>query len=159
MKKEDKYKAIKEMADVINRYVDEKNLFSGGCCFSAYILAEYLKKLGINYKVVLYQYGIAINKKRFSTAMKTGWVGHVAIEVKYKNEKVLIGNCDRINTFFILNDLRFRCRTYSHISPERLLNEYESGVWNPYYDTVNNPFLLNDIRNIATKYIKRYMNT
>lgn len=159
MKKEDKYKAIKEMADVINRYVDEKDLFSGGCCFSAYILAEYLKKLGINYKVVLYQYGIAINKKRFSTAMKTGWVGHVAIEVKYKNEKVLIGNCDRINTFFILNDLRFKCRTYSHISPEMLLNEYESGVWNPYYDTVNNPFLLNDIRNIATKYIKRYMNT
>ena len=158
MKLADKYNVIKEMAEVIDRYVEEKNLFSGGCCFSAYILAEYLKKLGIDYKVVLFQYGKALHKRRFSTAMRTGWIGHVAIEVRYKNRKVLIGNCDGINFYFIINNFRFRCRTYSHISPERLLREYEDGDWNTCYDTVNNLFLLDDIKNVANKYIEKYMN-
>ena len=158
MKLTDKYNVIREMADVINRYVVEKDLFSGGCCFSAYILAEYLKKLGINYKVVLFQYGESLNKRRFSTAMRAGWVGHVAIEVRYKNRKVLIGNCDGINFFFIINNFRFRCRTYSNISPLRLLREYESGDWNLCYDTVNNFSLLNDIKSVANKYIEKYMN-
>lgn len=158
MKLTDKYNVIKEMADVIDRYVEERDLFAGGCCFSAYILAEYLKKLGINYKVVLFQYGESLNKRRFSTAMRTGWVGHVAIEVRYKNRKVLIGNCGRINFFFIINNFRFRCRTYSNISPSRLLSEYESGDWNSCYDTVNNFSLLNDIKSVANKYIEKYMN-
>jgi hypothetical protein len=158
MKTRDAENAIGEMTDVINYYVHNYDLFSGGCCYSAYVLAKYLQKLGIKYKVVVFQYGQAYRKRRFKRAVRSGWAAHVAIEVEYENRWSIIGDCSGINAYFATNGFRFKCREYSRISPKEILNEYLHNAWNPIYDTATNDYVADDIRCIAEKYIEKYMN-
>ena len=45
---------VNELCKKINEYVYNYDLFCGGCCYAAYVLAKNLRQLGIEYKTVLY---------------------------------------------------------------------------------------------------------
>ena len=118
MKPKDVNLLIEKLNSTINHYVYEHDLFAGGCCFSAYALAKNLKELGIEYKVVIFQYNEIINEKVFNNAINGDGVSHVAIEVTYKHRKVMIGDCSNIYRYFSITGQDFKIRKYSGIEPK-----------------------------------------
>lgn len=156
--KEDIRQMVKELDKKVNHYVDKKDLFSGGCCFSAYVLAKNLRKLGIKYSVVLYQYDDILDVEGFTEAVNGEGIGHVAIEVEVGGKKMIIGNPDNIYLYFFFNNLEFNVRRYQRITPMRLLRTYLQHEWNPYYNINYNRPLMRDISAIAEKYIEKYVN-
>lgn len=150
---------IEELNTEINKYVYNRNLFAGGCCYAAYVLAKNLKKLGIKYRTVLFQYEDILNETVFTNAINGSGVSHVAIEVTYKHRKVYIGDCRGIYRYFDVTGEAFKIRKYSGIEPEEILAGYHSNEWNWCYDKVRyNGALMRSINNIANKYVKKYMN-
>lgn len=149
---------VLELDKRVNHYVYKKDLFSGGCCFSAYVLAKNLRKLGIKYNVVLYQYDDIIDAEGFTEAVNGDGVGHVAIEVEVGGKKMIIGCPDNIYLFFFFNNLDFNVRRYKRITPMRLLRAYMQHEWNPCYNINYNRPLMRDITAIAEKYIEKCVN-
>lgn len=143
---------IEELNKKINEYVDEKCLFSGGCCFSAYVLAEYLQKCGIKYKIAIFQYMDILNERNFTNAINGNGVSHVAVEVVYKHKRMFIGKCDGIYNYFKMSGEKYKLHRYRGIEPIDLLSAYMGNMWNCTYDTDYNVPLINDIRAIIKKY-------
>lgn len=152
MKTKTQNSLIEELTQMLEPWIVGRCLFQGGCCFAAYGLAWYLKKLGVKYNVVLFQYSDILKAKKFSTAINGNGVCHVAIEVTYKHHKVLIGNCNGIYGYFERTGYEYNVRRYRHIDPDMLLNGYMNNEWNWMWDTDNNHKLLDDIRKVAEKY-------
>lgn len=151
---------IEELDRKVNQYVNEKNLFNGGCCWSAYVLAKGLEELGIHYDVVLYQ-GYSeecCNMRRFNKAVNSDGCAHVAIRVTYKHRKVLIGDCYGLER--CLNVRRnllgepWLTRTYTTPKSADLLVAYLNGDWNEKWDTSYNEDFRYDISHIFAKYVK-----
>ena len=153
MKTSIKNALIKELNEKINEYVDKKGLFAGGCCFSAYVLTEYLRKCGIEYKVAIFQYLDILNEKNFTNAINGNGVCHVAVEVVYKRKRMFIGKCDGIYHYFKMSEEKYHLRRYKNVEPIDLLSAYIGNEWNWVYDTANNVPLINDIKKIAMKYL------
>jgi len=144
-----------ELDQKINHYVDRFDLFSGGCCFSAYALAKNLKKLGVKYNVVLYQYDEILNEKKFNKAINGEGVAHVAIEVDLGGLKWIIGNCAGIYIYFHRFGYEYNIRSYKRINPMELLQAYRHNDWNPYYNRECNGPLMRDINAIVEKYLDK----
>jgi hypothetical protein len=149
---------IEEMNSTINHYVYNNDLFAGGCCFSAYALAKNLQKLGIKYRVAIFQYNEIINEKVFNNAINGDGVSHVAIEVVYKHRKVMIGDCSGIYRYFSVTGQKYKIRKYTGIKPEEILDGYHNNDWNWCYNRANNGPLMRDINRIAQKYVVEYIN-
>ena len=147
-----KNQIIEELNRVINNYVYNSRLFAGGCCYSAYLLAKYLKQMGISYKTVIFQYDDILNETNFNNAINGRGVSHVAIEVTYKFHKVYIGACDGIYCYFKQTGEKFKVRKYSGISPEEILEGYRNNEWNWSYDTHCNGPLSRDIKKVYLKF-------
>ena len=144
---------IKSLADVIDKYVYTCDLFNGGCCYSAYVLAKVLKEAGIKYKVKMFQYKDVLRTNEFNTAINGNGVAHVAIAVRQNREWKVFGSCDGIYNHFAFTGERFKVCTYNGITPEQLLEGYENNDWNCMYDTENNKSLVKEINKVASKYI------
>ena len=142
---------IEDLNRVVNKYVDNCNLFKGGCCYSAYVIAKYLKKMGITYKTVVFQDFESLNCNRFHTALNGG-VAHVAIQVIYKNMKVYIGTPSAIMKYYLWTETEYRIRKYRNITPEEILKSYRNNEWNDWYDTHCNGPLMRDIKRVYMKY-------
>ena len=142
---------IQDLNIVVNRYVENCNLFKGGCCYSAYVLAKYLKMMGISYKTVVFQDCQNLNCNRFHTALNGG-VAHVAILVTYKNMKVYIGTPADLMKFYRRTKVEHRIRKYRNITPEEILKSYRDNMWNDWYDTHCNGPLMRDIKRVYMKY-------
>lgn len=145
-------KFIEALNQKINDYAYNSNLFNGGCCYSAYVLAKYLKKAGIKYKVVMFQYADILNETDFNNAINGRGVSHVAIEVTYKFKKIYIGPCDGIYSYFKQTGEKFNIKKYSGISPEEILEGYRNNEWNWAYDTHCNGPLSRDIKRAYLKF-------
>jgi len=143
---------IEELNRVINHYACNSNLFNGGCCYSAYLLAKYLNKMGISYKTVIFQYNDILNETDFNNAINGRGVSHVAIEVTYKFKKMLIGNCEGIYNYFKNTGEEFKIRKYKNINPEEILEGYRNNDWNWKYDTHCNGPLSRDIKKVYLKF-------
>ena len=91
---------VNELCKRINEYVYNYDLFAGGCCYAAYVLAKNLKELGIEYKTVIYQYDDILNETNFNNAINGNGVSHVAIEVRIGFRRYTIGDCSGILNFF-----------------------------------------------------------
>lgn len=143
-----------ELEQKINQYVNEHNLFCGGCCYSAYVLAAVLKAAGIKYRTVMWQYYDVLKEKNFNNAINGKGISHVAIEVVVSGKKVIIGDCSGIKQYFQATGYQFRVRKYADIDPEEILAGYKKNNWNIHYNTYWNKFLVRDIKEIASKYIE-----
>lgn len=157
MKNKIKNQIIEEMNNRINEYVWNSDLFAGGCCYAAYVLAKNLKKLGITYKTVMFQYNSILNVKNFNSAINgPDGQAHVGIEVVYKHQKMIIGDCSAIYRYFECSGEKFKVRTYADVSPEEILEGYKNGSWNWRYNVNCNGPLMRDISRIADKYMEMY---
>jgi len=157
MKSKDVNLLIEELNSKINHYVYEHDLFAGGCCFSAYALAKNLQRLGIKYRVVIFQYKEILNERVFTNAINGSGVSHVGIEVTYKRRKVVIGDCSRIYDYFFFTDEKYRVRKYSGITPEEILDGYKHNEWNWCYDRTNNGPLMRDINRIVDRFMEEHI--
>lgn len=154
MKLNTRNQIIEDLDKVINGYVYKSRLFAGGCCYSAYVLAKYLKMMGINYRTVIFQYDDILNETDFNNAINGRGVSHVAIEVVWKFKKVCIGDCSGIYRYFNQTGEKFKIMKYSGISPEEILKGYRNNEWNYTYDTHCNGPLSRDIKKVYIKYTK-----
>ena len=160
MKPEDIRCFLWELDQKINQYQNEFDLFNGGCCFAAYVLAKYLWLMNIKYKVVIFQHEDVIRKKWFKYAINGWGLVHVGIEVEVDGNKTMLGDCTGVYNYF--SDKKCKCivNEYNNIHPMSLIQAYRnnSNTWNPKYDTVHNIPLLKEIEAITDKYIEKYMN-
>ena len=147
-------KLIKMIDDKINQYVHNKSLFSGGCCYSAYVIARSLKMAGIKYRTVVWQSEDILNMRSFNKAVNGCGCAHVGIEVKYQGKWQVIGDFSGISTYFMVTGEKVNIRTYNRVEPETILEGYNNNEWNCLYDTRNNGPLSRDITKIVLKYFE-----
>ena len=145
---------VTELCGKIDEYVYNHDLFSGGCCYAAYVLAKNLKQLGIKYKTVLYQYNEILNETNFNNAINGKGVSHVTIEVEIGIMRYTIGDCSGILNFFNWYGYKFKIRKYTGISPEEIIEGYRNNKWNDTYDRHHNGPLMRDINKICNKYFE-----
>ena len=143
---------VYELCEKINEYVHNNNLFAGGCCYAAYVLAKNLKQLGIKYKTVIYQYLDILNETNFDNAINGNGVSHVAIEVRVGLKNYIIGDCSGIMRFFDWSGYKFKIKRYTGIYPEEIIEGYRNNEWNDIYDRHYNGPLMRDINRICNKY-------
>lgn len=146
--------AIWEIANKVNEYVRERDLFRGGCCFAAYVLSDIFTRLGIRYRTVLYQDLWAMKMRRFNTVINSNCCSHVAIEVVVDGKWTIIGDCSDLVAFYNKWSMDYTVRRYKNISPIMLADAYFDNEWNDTYDIENNGFLEHDLYEIMEKYAK-----
>lgn len=154
MKGERKRLFIWEIVNKVNEFVHEKDLFCGGCCFAASVLAEILTRLGIKYRTVLFQGHELARVKDFDVAVNNDDCDHVAIEVTVGGEKVIIGDYSAIDNYYDTFDVRHSVRRYRGITPQMLRAAYYGNSWNPRYETSNNAPFREEMYKIADKYFQ-----
>ena len=147
-----KIEVITEMCNLINKYVDNYNLFCGGCCFAAYLIAKYLDMFGISYTTAIFQDGDILNVINFNKAINGDGVAHVAIEVKVNGEKMFIGDCGGIYDYYQCTNEKYYLRRYHRITPMMLLKGYKNNTWNYMYNTAYNSHLSREMKKIYLKY-------
>ena len=146
---------IYELNAKMNEFVKKKNLFNGGCCYSAFVLAQILQKFGIKYRTVLFQEYALANENDFEAAINDEDCVHIAIEVFVGGKYVIIGDCSSIINFFNKFDIKHAERRYLGITPQMLKTAYYSNDWNTVYDTANNRPFFNEMNKIANKYMDK----
>jgi len=153
MKPETRKIIIWSLANKINEYVREKALFSGGCCYSAYLLADIFTKLGIKYRTVLFQEYENANEHDFNNAINSGMCSHVAIEVNVGLKRVIIGDYSGIMRWYEMWPIKHTIRRYKDITPKMLFAAYSWNEWNDTYDTANNKYLKKDLYDIVNQFV------
>lgn len=144
---------IWELNQKINEYVHNRNLFSGGCCYSAYLLADVFTKMGIKYRTVLFQSYDVLTKRQFNNVVNGDGCDHVAIEVTLNGQNVIIGDYNGIMDYYKIFCVKYAIRRYRTVTPKMLLQAYVNNAWNLIYNTENNFSLSDEINNIMKKYI------
>lgn len=145
---------IEMINDKINQYVHNCNLFSGGCCYSAYVIARTLRLAGIKYRTVVWQSEDILKVRSFNKAVNGWGCAHVGIEVKYQGKWQVIGDYSGISRYFMVTGEKVNVRTYRKVEPETILEGYKNNKWNRRYDTHNNGPLSRDINKIVLKYFE-----
>ena len=145
---------IEMINDKINQYVHNNRLFSGGCCYSAYVIARNLRLAGIKYRTVVWQSEDILKVRSFNKAVNGCGCAHVGIEVKYQGKWQVIGDFSGISTYFMVTGEKVNIRTYSRVEPETILEGYNNNEWNCLYDPHNNGPLSRDINKIVLKYFE-----
>ena len=132
----------------VREYVEKKNLFAGGCCYAAYLLADVLEKTGIKYKVVLFESEKTLTKD-FNQSINNGGFGvnHVAIQVRTGLFPFIIGDTSNYKRYH-----GRKIHRYDDVTPHMLLHAYLGITWNDFYETSNNSRLRRDISRIYAKY-------
>ena len=150
---------IYELNAKVNEFVKEKNLFCGGCCFSAFVLAEIFQKFGIKYRTVLFQEYALANVRDFDTAINDDEdCAHVAIEVFVGGKYLIIGDYSKLSKYFEEFEVKYALCRYCGITPKMLKTAYYLNEWNPAYDTANNPQFFCEMNEIADKYMDTLVN-
>ena len=150
----DRFTFISELNRKVNHYVNEHHLFSGGCCYSAYVIARNLRLVGIKYRTVVWQSEDILKVRSFNKAVNGDGCAHVGIKVKYKGKWQIIGDYSGIDRYFKVTGEKVNIRTYSRVEPETILEGYRNNEWNCLYDTHNNGPLSRDISKIVLKYFE-----
>lgn len=152
MNKAKKIEFVNELNNLINTYVDEYHLFSGGCCFAAAVIAYCFELVGIKYKTAIFQYYDILNVRNFNKAINGNGIAHVAIEVNINRTKTFIGKCDGIYRYFEKSGEDYKIRHYRGVSSRMILDGYEHNAWNDRYQKKYNNNLVKDVNHILSKY-------
>ena len=151
MEREARKNLILELNNKINEYVYERSLFAGGCCYSAYLLAGIFERMGIKYDVLLFQSYKTVDEKDFYTAV-AGDCDHVAIDVRMGRKHFIIGDYNKIMSYYDAFQINHIIRRYKGISPSMLLQAYNLNEWNCIYNISNKSALSRNLNNITAKY-------
>ena len=153
MKPETRKNLVLSLTEKVDEYVRTKNLFSGGCCWCAYVLADIFTKLGIKYRAVLFQEFENADEHDFSNAINSGLCNHVAIEVNVGKKRVIIGDYSGITRYYKFFSIKHAIRRYRDITPKMLFDAYAWNDWNDVYDTDNNRPLKMDLYEVVNKFV------
>ena len=152
MNTRNRHRFIAELTAKINEYVSNDDLFAGGCCYAAYVLAAALRAAGIRYKTVMFQYRDILRVNNFNDAINGRGISHVGIEVRIGNRPYIIGDCSGIYQYFDCTGENFKIRKYRGVRPKELLDGYKNNTWNNCYRTNMNKFLAIEIAHITKTY-------
>ena len=155
MNREKRRALIYELNAKVNEFVKEKNLFSGGCCYSAFVLAHIFQKFGIKYRTVLFQEWALADVNDFDVAINDDDCSHIAIEVFVGGKYRIIGDYGKLNKYFEDYGVKHALRRYRGITPQMLKRAYYANDWNPAYNTANNLPFFNEMSRIADKYMEK----
>ena len=153
MKTQTRNAFITALTNVINDYVENNELFAGGCCYSAYLITSALKKAHIKYDVMMYQYQEIINVNNFNDAINGNGVSHVAVAVRYNRRKMVIGSCEGIHQYFSATGYEYKVWTYKNVDPQELLAGYKHNNWNRCWNTRLNKCIAKEIERIVLEYV------
>lgn len=155
MKTKDINNLIEELDNRVGYWRDNRELFSGGCCFAAHLLAKGFESKGVKYSVVVYQNGRNWYTNKFNRVFTGYGCGHVAICVVYKHKKMIIGADDEYEKDLIkyLNyEGAWKVREYKKVNSIDLINIYKNNSWNWRWNKRNNKRLSLQINDIFNKY-------
>ena len=135
--KKSEYNTVFENLNSICSCLDKiYRINNGGCCYIAYIIADILYKEGIDYEVVVVPEEDSDLPDKFEDIKDSAY--HVFIKVKFKDEDYLINSDD---CSLEGDDIEYEARSYNNVTPEEILNYYNSFHWNWVYNAVNNKFI------------------
>lgn len=131
---EQKKELIKDINNIVFTHVVYHDLYHGGCCFSAGVIAQHLEEKKIPYKVICYKPSYNKDKKLQSIAEKSECC-HVTIEIDGEQ----IGDEYFTDDGYGLDEIQL------DMSSQELFDVYENNAWNSHYDTSNNKVFKSDI--------------
>ena len=137
---------------MIDKFVNKRNLFNGGCCYAAAQIARGLEQKGIKYSVVVFQDREALHCRNLKKACQSAGCAHVAILVNYKHKMMYIGDTSEV--ILGLNDAEryfgfpWVARRYNKVNWRDLEYCYYHNEWNPEYNPVNNRKLYKELNKI-----------
>lgn len=135
--KKSEYNTVFENLNSICSCLDKiYRINNGGCCYIAYIIADILYKEGIDYEVVVVPEEDSDLPDKFEDIKDSAY--HVFIKVKFKDEDYLINSDD---CSLEGDDTEYEARSYNNVTPEEILNYYNSFHWNWVYNAVKNKFI------------------
>lgn len=135
--KKSEYNTVFENLNSICSCLDKiYRINNGGCCYIAYIIADILYKEGIDYEVVVVPEEDSDLPDKFEDIKDSAY--HVFIKVKFKDEDYLINSDD---CSLEGDDIEYEARSYNNVTPEEILNYYNSFHWNWVYNAVKNKFI------------------
>lgn len=142
---------ILKLDKVVRRWRYKSDLFCGGCCFSAAVIASLLEKKGIGYKVICWEsnwLNDGTDVKSLKDIIMDYGCGHIAIQVILNKKNYIIGG-----DFY--HERITKVRTFSKIKSGEL-SEYDSlgannGRWNHRYNRSLNNRFINVLNNAVSK--------
>lgn len=124
-------KLVKRLNETCETLDKNYNTNWGGCCYVAYVLAEKLSELKIDYEV-----GIdGVFNIDESNNITIVFISHIAI---------------RVNNKYIINDMPNSSLSYDwyNLRSDQLWDMYVKGDWNTHYDPCYNTIVKNEILNL-----------
>ena len=143
---------VYEMIQIIEKYDFLYDLFAGGCCYAAYLVAKACRRLGIKYTTVMYQYQNILDETDFTKAINGKGVAHVGIGVELHGIPQLIGSADGVRQYFYITRQDYTIHRYDGITPEELLSGYRNNAWNTCYNRRYNAPLTREFNRLVSKY-------
>lgn len=146
-------KELNKMCSILDEQYD---LNSGGCCYVAYIIAEFLDKFHIPYHLAVYS-----STEKIKQSLLYELNNHVSIcEEEHSMTEhnccshycIYISYCGEINT--VKNDWWERYLLRNVKSSDDIRWIYEFSEWNDCYDTRNNDSVKKAIESIFKQYEK-----
>lgn len=134
--KKSEYNTVFENLNSICSCLDKiYRINNGGCCYIAYIIADILYREGIDYEVVVVPEEESDLPDEFEDIEDSAY--HVFIKVKFDGEDYLINSDD----CSAVDGEEWQCTSYDNVTPEEILNYYNSFRWNWIYNAVKNKFI------------------
>lgn len=130
------------------------NINNGGCCYVAYLISKHLDRIGVKYKLVIYDYTkkqidlthYEIIHKVNSNNPKSSVTGEYTCNhyCLYIERGGIINNCN-------IDDQAFQC-IIDGISSSDIKYIYRNGMWNNTYNSKNNK----SVSKIISIFFKQY---
>lgn len=125
---------LDKLNDLCKELDDWNNINEGGCCFVAAVLAQNFEKYGIPYTIMMLDDFDSYDENRFNYAVDnrcldncTGIFEDVCAHYFLKVNDTFVNPCNPWN----LTEIELS----SHLQSEDLFWIYETGEWNPSFDT------------------------
>lgn len=128
---------------MLNIWHMSRNLFHGGCCLAAALVAGELEQRGLEYKVVVFtDSNLGKYKDNINKIANDDLVLHVAIELETSDtgETLILGG-DYENPGYVHGE-------YVRTCAKSLLYAYRHNQWNNHYNKKHNPDLIKAIRKV-----------
>ena len=134
---------IKDLNDVVTMHRELNNLFRGGCCFAASVIAKECEKHDIPYKVLSYK-GDYYNKKNATLEQLAHdcELTHVAIDI----DGTIIGGEVSGGWYDLVKDY------HENVSSADLKKIYENNIWNQIYNAELNEIIKQDIEMVFSMF-------
>ena len=133
---------IKDLNDVVTMHRELNNLFRGGCCFAASVIANECEKHDIPYKVISYKGDYCPKNTTLGQLAHDCELAHVAIDI----DGTIIGGEVSASWYDLVKDY------HENVSSADLHEIYINNIWNNRYNTELNETIKQDIEMVFSMF-------